>query len=299
MYQRGKNQRGKRENEVEVRHGGTGRVVLASILGARDLQRVVFYGHGFPASRLEAGVAHGIARSLGLTIVALDRPGFGGSDWYKGRRLEDWADDVALVANHLGVGKFALLGVSGGTPSVVAAAAQLHERVTSLNIVSGVCPIQYPGVLEEMNGMNKLILRAGGAFPMLGCLALGTLALLWRTVPKTAQLWFRFLLPKPDLAVWHRPEISKMFARSIREGLKQGPKGVVTDFQLLLSDWREIVKRVRIPCLIWHGDADTYVPFHMGKTLAAEIAGASFHAVSGGGHFMVVDHVAEILSRIE
>lgn len=42
--------------------------------------------------------------------------------------------------------------------------------------------------------------------------------------------------------------------------------------------------RLRCPTLVLHGDADTIVPQHFGRELAAAIAGAEFVSVPGGGH---------------
>ncbi len=286
-----------KQHECVVRHLD-GRVVHARVVGAPTFERVVFYSHGFPASRLEAMIANSVGRDLGLTIVALDRPGFGGSDWYRERRLEDWALDVALVADHLGIQRFAVLGVSGGAPTAIAAAGELMERVTSLSVVSGVAPTYYPKALEGMNLANKVLLRLGRATPVLGRGTIATIATLWRSNPIVAQLWFRALLPKPDLRICRRPEVAKIMSLAIREGLKQGVRGAVTDFELLISDWRHLTGRVRTPTFVWHGDADTYVPISMGEALAENIPGSIFRKVEGGGHFMIVDTLREILATI-
>ncbi len=286
-----------KQHECVVRHQN-GRGVHACVMGARDLKQVLFYSHGFPASRLEALIAHERARELGLTIVAIDRPGFGGSDWYRERRLEDWARDVALVADHLGVQRFGILGVSGGTPTAIAAAGELGDRVSVLSVVSGVSPLQHPASLSGMNFANQLLLRLGRASPALGRGAMTTIATLWRSNPIVAQLWFRALLPEADLRIGRRPEVARVMSRAIREGLKQGSRGVVTDFELLLSDWRHLLGRVRVPSYVWHGDADTYVPMGMGEMLAKNIPGCIFRKVEGGGHFMIVDTLPEVLATI-
>lgn len=288
---------GLKQHECVVRHHD-GRAVHARVIGAPSFEHVVFYSHGFPASRLEAVLAHGIGRELGLTIVALDRPGFGGSDWYRERRLEHWAHDVALIADHFGVQRFAVLGVSGGAPTAIAAAGELLERVTSLSIVSGVAPTYYPKALEGMNIANRALLRLGRTMPGLGRCAVSAIAALWRTNPIVAQLWFRALLPEPDLRICRRPKVTKIMSLAIREGLKQGTRGAVTDFELLISDWRPLLERVRVPSYVWHGDADTYVPLVMGEALAENIQGCIFRKVEGGGHFMIVDRLRDILETI-
>ena len=272
-----------------------GRRVQFAVLGARDLSKVVFYSHGFPACRLEASLAHGVARELGLTVVALDRPGFGGSDWYGERRIEDWADDVRLVARHLGVTRYGILGVSGGPPTAVAAAALLPQEVTQLAVVSGVAPLLDPEALAGMHWVNRALLKVGQRFSWLGTLSIGAIAALWRTIPGAAQFWFGAVLPKADLEIVHRPEVGVVLARNIRESLRPGIRGVVTEFNLLLSDWRELPPKVTVPTSIWHGDEDTYVPISMAEILHKSIPQSRFQQVKGGGHFMIVDRLRPVL----
>lgn len=274
-----------------------GRRVQFAVLGARDFAKVIFYSHGFPACRLEASIAHGVARELGLTVVALDRPGFGGSDWYAHRRIEDWADDVRLVARHLGVARYGILGVSGGTPTAIAAAALLPEEVSQLVVVSGVAPMHAPEALEGMHWVNRTLLRIGQRFEWLGRISIGAIAALWRSVPGAAQFWFASVLPKADREIVHRPEVGVILARNIQESLRPGVRGVVTEFLLLLSDWRGLPPKVAVPTSIWHGDQDTYVPISMAKILHKSIPQSRFQQVEGGGHFMIVDRLRPVLEQ--
>ena len=285
-----------REHEKTVAHLN-GRRVHFGILGARDLSKVVFYSHGFPACRLEASIAHGVARDLGITVVALDRPGFGGSDWYRERRIEDWADDIRLVAGHLGVDRFGVLGVSGGTPTAVAAAALLPERVTQLVVVSGVAPMHDPEALSGMHWVNRGLLKTGQRFGTLGRFSIGAIATLWRLVPGAAELWFSSVLPKADMDIVTRPEVGVVLARNIKESLRPGIQGVMTEFTLLLSDWRGLPSKISVPTSIWHGDEDTYVPISMAEILHKSIPHSRFQQVKGGGHFMIVDRLRPVLEQ--
>lgn len=285
-----------REHEGVLTHE-LGRRVQFAVLGARDLSNVIFYSHGFPACRVEASLAHGVAREMGITVVALDRPGFGGSDWYGERRLEDWAEDVRLVARHLGVTRYGILGVSGGTPTAVAAAALLPSEVTQLAIVSGVAPMHDPEALAGMHWVNRGLLKVGQRFSWLGTLSIGVIATLWRSVPGLAELWFSSVLPKSDLEVVHRPEVGVILARNVQESLRPGIRGVVTEFNLLLSDWRGLPLKVSVPTSIWHGDEDTYVPISMAEILHKSIPQSIFQKVKGGGHFMIVDRLRPVLQQ--
>ena len=273
----------------------TGRAIRCALFGARDLRKVVFYSHGFPASRVEALAAHQAASERGLTIVALDRPGFGGSEWYAGRSFEDWAGDVELVANELGIERFSILGVSGGTPTAVAAAGLLAKRTNTLVVVSGVGPLVGRASLQGMNFANRGFLLLGKYVPPVARAGIWGLAYIWRTFPRAVAVWFGILLPAVDRRIVARREVSTILARNIKEALVQGGRGIVSEFVLLASDWSHLLSKVSVPTHVWHGTGDTYVPYCMGEELHRGIKGSTFHKVEGGGHFMILDTIDQVL----
>ena len=61
------------------------------------------------------------ATKAGVRIVALDRPGYGLSDFQPDRTILDWPRDVEEAAEALGLTRFSVIGGSGGglTPSPV------------------------------------------------------------------------------------------------------------------------------------------------------------------------------------
>jgi pimeloyl-ACP methyl ester carboxylesterase len=83
--------------------------------GQPDGEPIVYF-HGHPGSRLEARLAHEPAAAPGLRVIALDRPGYGLSDFLPGRAITDWPADVTAAADALGIGRFSVAGASGGGP---------------------------------------------------------------------------------------------------------------------------------------------------------------------------------------
>lgn len=59
----------------------------------------VFYFHGFPGSRLEAS----FLTIEGARLIGVDRPGYGLSSPMRGRKLADFPQDIAALADHLGI----------------------------------------------------------------------------------------------------------------------------------------------------------------------------------------------------
>ena len=81
---------------------GDGRRLAYCEYGVRD-GKPIFYFHGWPGSRLEAQLAAPTARSYNARLIAVDRPGFGRSDFKRKRTLLDWPRDVAALADSLGL----------------------------------------------------------------------------------------------------------------------------------------------------------------------------------------------------
>jgi len=80
----------------------------------------LFYFHGHPGSRFEAGFLAAQAKQLGIHLIGVDRPGMGLSTYKAGWRFLDWPDDVAELADGLQLSRFAVCGFSGGGPYALA-----------------------------------------------------------------------------------------------------------------------------------------------------------------------------------
>ena len=102
--------------------------------------RPLFYCHGWPGSRLQARTIDEHGRRRGLRVIAPDRPGIGLSDARPGRGFSDWPADIAGLADSLRIDRFLLLGISGGGPYALAAAALLPDRIDAVAVVSGAPP---------------------------------------------------------------------------------------------------------------------------------------------------------------
>ena len=105
---------------------------------------VALYFHGAPGSRLELVALDEAFAAVGVRVVTPDRPGYGGSTPRRGRTTADWADDVAALADHLGVERFAVMGLSSGGPYAVACASLLGDRVTGAIVAAGNTDMSWP-----------------------------------------------------------------------------------------------------------------------------------------------------------
>jgi len=96
----------------------------------------VLYTAGTPVSGLYGGSYDQAARAAGLRWISPDKPGYGGSDYQRKRSLTSWGDDLAALAGHLALDRFALAGESGGGPHTLSAAHRLASRVSVVALIA-------------------------------------------------------------------------------------------------------------------------------------------------------------------
>jgi pimeloyl-ACP methyl ester carboxylesterase len=259
----------------------------------------VVYCHGYPASRLQAALAHPLAGRLGLHIVSADRPGFGLSDPQPGRTLLDWPKDVEALADALGLERFAVLGVSGGGPYALACAHALPGRVTAAVVVCGLAPLTAPGVLASANWLARssffLARSAPGLLKLFHTLIINGIM---RAHPEKVLRWMAGDCAA-DRELLAREDILDAVAAPIRESLRQGAEGATAEFPLYALDWGFDLAEIRVPVHIWQGDADTTVPPSHARYLADALPGARLTLVPGEGHFSLpVLHMEEIFTAL-
>lgn len=112
--------------------------------GART-GRPVFHFHGSASSRFEHPSAESMLEQMGIRFISVDRSGHSLSDFQPQRRLVDWAGDVCLLADQMGIGEFYVEGYSAGGPHALACTHQLLEKVLAGAVYGCVAPMNRPG----------------------------------------------------------------------------------------------------------------------------------------------------------
>jgi pimeloyl-ACP methyl ester carboxylesterase len=243
---------------------------------------VVVYCHGTPGSRREIEWAAPAIASSGvpMRLIALNRPGYGRSSWVPLEGFLPWAQDVARLADHLELERFAVLGASGGSPFALAIAQELGPRVRRVGIVGGLGPPGLPGMQRS-----------------------AALSAEWRN-PAARKAKYRLLATgyRFGLASWlegrllaalgdaDRRAISGPAARStlhevVREAFGHGGAAAADEAGLFLGQWDVDLDRVTQPVHVWHGGQDTRIPAEVGRELAEILPDASYTLWPEHGHF--------------
>ena len=254
--------------------------------------------HGTPGSRLMLRVADEPARRLGIRLIAPDRPGFGLSDPKPGRRLVDWPDDLTELADGLEIGRFALVGISGGGPYASVCARRMPARLATVGIVSGLGPLADPRLLRSLDRGHRLAIGLARRAPWLLRAATGLLGWRWNNHPDSLFARFCARMPAVDQAILGRPEVRANLVTSFREAFRRGGQAAAQELHLFSEPWGFRLEDVSLPVRLWHGDADTVVPVGMAQMQARALQHGRLEIRKGAGHYWFFDQIPMLLRAL-
>jgi pimeloyl-ACP methyl ester carboxylesterase len=269
-----------------------GRVLGYAEYGAPQ-GKPLFYFHGWPSSRIEFSGLNGdaIASELQVRVIAMDRPGFGISGYQPRHRFVDWPQDVARLADHLGVDRFSVMGYSAASPYTLACAHALADRLTSVGVVSGVAqPFSAPGATE---GMPTIMLwTTARIHPRLTWLLFNmmknTIANAPRDqLPTSAK---QAMMAEADFAfIKEHPRVNGANLDGGAEALRQGGLGPAEAGALYWKPWGFRLEDIRTKVHVWHGEDDLNAPFAAhGKLLAKQLPNVQAKFYPGEGHISLI-----------
>ena len=226
----------------------------------------------------------GAAVSERVRLVALDRPGYGNSD-FRPRTLADWPGDVVEVADALEIDRFAIYGLSGGAPFALACAAILAARVSATAIVAGLGMTTVPEDFARLEVFVRTSFRLARSAPVLSRIVNRALAVALKWRPEVLNTLLAAGMSKPDCDVLEDREVAATLAASLREALRPGSQGASHELAALARPWNFDVTTIRSPCFVWHGEQDSTVPVEMARRIASLIPGCTATFLPGEGHF--------------
>jgi pimeloyl-ACP methyl ester carboxylesterase len=224
---------------------------------------------------------------MGIRLITFDRPGYGDSDRRPGRAVSAAADDVLLIADSLGIGRFGVVGRSGGAPHALACAALLPERAVRAGALVGLAPPDAAD-LDWFDGMTEANVHAyvnAAAGRHLLTATLGRRSLTIRADPAASVAAMRSELPEPDRRIVADAGIQAMLERNFAEGLRSSADGWVDDVMAFSTRWGFDPSGITAPVLLWHGEEDIFAPVEHTRWLGRRIPGARLEVERHAAHF--------------
>ena len=286
-------------NEEVVRLPDGRRVAIASHGDPRG--RPIFLFHGVPVSRLGHEFADAPAKERGARLLCPDRPGIGLSDPKPGRTIRGYPDDVAAIADALGFGRFAVVGLSGGGPYALACGARIPDRVSAVAVMAGVGPLDRPGALVGMTETDLRLLDLSLRRPLIARTILGAMAALAKLVPSMMVKRYAEELGEPD-GTFLREEQRDLGAMGVMstlvEAFRQGSAGPAEEYRLCGLPWGFDLADVRVPVWLWQGEEDRMTPVHHAEDMASRLPLVALRLLPGTGHLSLTQHFEVVLDAL-
>ncbi|AOW93088.1 hypothetical protein BFN03_11715 [Rhodococcus sp. WMMA185] len=267
-----------------------------------------FFVHGYGSSRWMASwtMSNELLERHSVRMIAVDRPNYGlSTPQYPRAGFVHWAADASALAEHLGLRRVSVVGVSMGAGPALALSARRPDLVSSTTILSGMPPVNARERWTPASRADALYWKLARGAPwilrrlcalsssMLARAAEGDadalIARMERALSESDRQVFRSLLDN---------ETSRAaFVSDVRESSRQGGAATAGDLRQYLSPWEFAPEEVSGPVMLWHGIDDPKVPVELARRLAVRLPNCEAHYIPGG-HFSPLTHRDEILRRL-
>jgi pimeloyl-ACP methyl ester carboxylesterase len=258
--------------------------------------RPIIYAHGAPSCRLEGDIFDQDAAKNGFRIVAIDRPGFGQSDFLPGRQWTDYVSDMEQLTAHLGIDKFGHIGWSGGGPPTLAVARFIPDRLDFAISLAGQPGLESPEDKKLLSKADQVAVSLLHASPLFFRSFFRMMSAMEKMAPQKFLDSFIKSAGPDDARILSRPEVRDWFAAVEAEAFRQGGKGVAWDAEIDYTGFGFKAAEISFPLHVFQGDQDNFVPYDLQKKYMSNVPNSVWHDLPGRGHFFPVEMTGEIIA---
>lgn len=257
----------------------------------------VIYCHGWPSGKYEALYFDPDAKKQGIRLIAADRPGMGDSTFNPVSSFTSWPDDVIQLIDTLGIDRFGVFGVSGGTPYALALTHRYPERIKRTYVYGGLAPVNVKDFSSKFKRMKKLALTANN-IPNFTKRSIELFKKILTRRPKLYAFFLGTRVPRED-----RRRASKkgteIFMKTKLDSIKNGADGATREAKLILDNWGFDLGEIKTPVKFWVGTKDDLTPKEMTEYLNETIAETEMKIIDNGTHFVITKIADEIFDTMK
>ena len=257
------------------------------------------YMAGTPESGLAGGAYDAAARQAGVRWISVDKPGYGHSDPKPGRSFTDWPDDVAELADHLGLDRFAVAGESGGGAHALAAANALPRRITVVALLAAMGPVDSDDRFAGMRPTNVLLFRLARLAPGLlriGSLIMWGIVLVGQRFPAVQQR-LDAAAPEVDQRATEDPDYT-LRRHAVSDAYRRGARAAADELALFARPWGFRLADIATPVHMWHGTADVNVPIQIAVEMSKQFPDVASHIGEDAAHLVGFQRRTEVMQVV-
>ncbi len=235
--------------------------------------------HGWPLSGASWEKQVPVLLDAGYRVIAYDRRGFGHSGKpIFGYDFDTLAADLHKLITKLHLRDITLVGFSMGGGEVARYLVHGSERVSRAVFISAIPPflLKTPDNPDGVDGSVFEGIKQG-------------------IIADRPAFLSRFLSDFYNVDVLAGKKVSDEVVRlSWNIAAGASPRGTLDCVSAWLTDFRSDLKRIDMPTLVIHGDADRIVPISSGKRIPEFIKESKLVVVQGGPHGLNWTHAEEV-----
>ena len=257
-----------------------GRRLTYDDIGAPD-GRPIVYLHGCPDCRLTRHPDDGIPATIGVRLLAVDRPGYGGSDSPRDWTRRSMAEDVVALLDALAIDRCAVLGWSAGGQIALACAAVAPERVAVAGLVASTAPTPFDGDAGAV---------ARDMLPFVAPEGLDAALALEHIREAKSAAYLRDLDSIPGL--------TDQLAVAMQVAIANGSSGAEFDLRNLMTPWDFDLGAIEVPVSLWYGALDDVVDPAIGTGLTAALPNSDLEIIEGASHLLLLTQWTTLLDSL-
>lgn len=267
-----------------VLHAPDGRTIRYFDTGASDASGTLLWHHGTPQTGAVIAPLAAAAAARGLRVVSCARPGYPGSSRRPGRSIADAAEDALLIADALGIERFASVGASGGGPHALACAALAPHRVSGVVTFASLAPFEaadaWFGGMADDSALRAAVAGADARARYAEAADFDPASFTDRDWAALDGSW-------------------AALGADAQAGSAEGPAGEIDDDLAYVAPWGFPLEDAVAPTLLVHGGVDRVVPVEHAHRLLERIPAAELWLRPREGHVSVLTGLAVALSWLD
>jgi len=241
--------------------------------------------HGWPLSAASWEKQTAALLAAGHRVISYDRRGFGRSSQPSvGYNYDTFAADLDAVLTTLNLTDVALVGFSMGSGEVTRYIGKYgSKRVRKAVLIAALQPF-LPKTADNPQGVDRSVFD--------------NIKAAIRADRPAFLLEFLHNFYNYDVTG------GKLVSERVVEdnwnvAAAASPQGTLDCVDAWLEDFRKDIRRIDVPTLVMHGDADRILPIEVtGRRLAKEIKGVKFVELKGGPHGVLWTHADQVNAQL-
>jgi len=276
----------------------------------QEVRRIVILMPGTPGCRLFCTEGMELAaKSRGIKLFVLERPGFGLSTPKSDRTILSFGEDVKEFIGLINTAeakdpKVSVVGYSAGGPFAAVCGHACPELVNAVALISSPSPPEAPNVTQGMTFMNKIGYFLASHWKWGLSLAVGSeaSAFVQDPIKKLTEVMTASIGDGEDYL--SNPEIEKAFVYSSLEMYltpnNVGVQAEVEDYYLFSHPWGFDLTKIdkSVKHFVWYGKEDVSVVPAMGEYLGKILPNVVVNEAPEKGHLLFFRVWEQVLDQL-